>query len=188
MKVYTKGGDKGRTSLIGGARVPKFDLRVDAYGTVDELTASVALLYDSMNEDARLIGKMAQQRVELLEAIERLMRLGAILAAEGDVLEKLPPLLPQDVEKLEAGIDAMTQNHAPSFVFTLPVGATLISKSHVARTICRRAERLTLKSAEVYPVPPVVISYLNRLSDYLYIISIEIARVLEIEPVVWQTK
>lgn len=186
MKVYTKGGDKGRTSLIGGERVDKFDPRVEAYGTVDELSASVAYLYDSISAREQLKGKMARQREELITIVERLMRLGALLAADEKWIEKLPPLVKEDVEALEKGIDHMSQRDNSSFSFTLPVGDQLISYSHVARTICRRAERLTIKSAQIHPTPPICREYLNRLSDYLYTISIELGLELGIEPIIWK--
>lgn len=188
MKVYTKGGDKGRTSLIGGERVDKFDPRVEAYGTVDELTSSIAYLYDSIVARDELKEKMPRQKTELLTITERLMRLGAILAADDKYIDKLPSLLKEDVEYLERAIDHMSEHHNTNFVFTLPVGDPLISYSHIARTICRRAERFTIKSAIEYPSPSICREYLNRLSDYLYVISIEIGRELGIEPVVWNTK
>lgn len=188
MKVYTKGGDKGRTSLIGGERVEKFDLRVEAYGTVDELTAYLANLYDLISEREALKGKMNQEKEELYIATERLMRLGAILAADIEYIDRLPQLSEEDVKALEAGIDRMSLRESGEFRFTLPMGDSLISQCHIVRTICRRAERCTIKSASEHKIPQSCKEYLNRLSDYLYMLTKELGRELDVAEVVWQTK
>ncbi len=168
MKVYTKVGDKGTTSLIGGERVSKYDIRVEAYGTVDELSAHIALLSDkmSLNED------LMKSAFELIRINSMLMNIEAHLAV-GNSEEPSgyqPPEI-SGIEQLEESIDRM-QALLPSIdKFTIPGGCELNSLSHIARTVCRRAERRAVEVEERFGLDPQVLIYLNRLSDYLYLLG-----------------
>jgi cob(I)alamin adenosyltransferase len=163
-KIYTKTGDKGQTTLIGGTRVPKYDLRIDAYGTVDELNAYIGLLRDFDIDD--------HSRSILLEIQDRLFTLESSLAHDGRPLaHALPQLHPEDVELLEKEIDRMNETLPELTAFILPGGHVTVSNCHIARTVCRRAERLTIRMNEQYPVDPLNIRYLNRLSDYLFVLA-----------------
>ena len=172
MKVYTRTGDKGTTSLIGGERVFKTDERVEAYGTVDELTAFVALLTDKLRPDPT-----AAPYVEALNNIlSRLMTVEAVLAcgrpAETDAAAaKRPSLDPSCVAWLEEQIDAMQATLSAIDKFTLPGGHETLSLCHVCRTVCRRAERAALRADHRWTVETATLSYLNRLSDYFYVLG-----------------
>lgn len=188
MKIYTKGGDKGRTSLIGGERVSKCDLRVEAYGSVDELSAFVALLTDKLSESSFAEG--AQQRVdELVEELvvveSRLMSVAALLAV-GEGAKSIEPIAESHIEALEHSIDRMQEQLKPITFFTIPGGHTLCSLCHVCRTVCRRAERAVLRAAESYDVESSALRYLNRLSDYLYILGRTLTELLSVEERLWQ--
>ncbi len=188
MAVYTRTGDSGSTSLIGGERVSKTDLRLEAYGTVDELSAFVAELYDSINENKTLKDKLAAQKEELLYIIVKLMDVEALLAADRGYYDKLPKVDETDINKLECSIDEMTAKLPKLTKFTLPVGHTLISKSHICRTVCRRAERVSLRCMESYDISLEAVKFLNRLSDYLYTLSRLLSLELDIEEKVWVGK
>ncbi len=163
-KIYTKTGDKGTTALIGGTRVPKYDIRIEAYGTVDELNAYIGLLRD-MDIDAH-------SKKILLEIQDRLFTMESSLAKDDKPeVHPLPKLTVQDVELLEKEIDKMNENLPELTAFILPGGHITVSYCHIARTVCRRAERLTLRMNETYPADPVNIQYLNRLSDYLFVLG-----------------
>jgi cob(I)alamin adenosyltransferase len=164
MKIYTKTGDKGETSLIGGKRVPKYHPRIEAYGTIDELIAFVGLLRDQNLE----------KRVEdnLLNIQDKLMVCAAILATDcEDCKIKIPSILDEDIEYLEKEIDSMQTKLPELKYFLLPGGNNAVSLCHIIRTICRRAERKTLKLSEELFVPDSVLIYLNRLSDYFFVLS-----------------
>jgi len=181
MKIYTKTGDQGTTSLLGGTRVSKANLRIDAYGTVDELNAYIGLLRDQ---------EVNNGRQEILKEIQdRLFTLGAALATSPgkDNIQK-PDIHIQDVERLEKEIDIMEQNLEPLKNFILPGGHQIVSFCHVARTVCRRAERCTILLDQNEPVDPVLITYLNRLSDYLFVLGRLIAKELNIEEVLWEPR
>jgi cob(I)alamin adenosyltransferase len=177
MKVYTKTGDKGKTSLIGGTRVAKNHPRLEAYGTVDELMAHTALLMDSIND--------AGDKEFLLWTLDRLMTLASVLAAEGEVAKKLPLLLPEDVQRMEKKIDEMEGNLEPLRSFVLPGGHQAVSQCHVARTVCRRTERLIVSLEENDDIPPIVNQYINRMSDYLFVLSRKITKDLQIISKKW---
>ena len=163
MKIYTKSGDAGTTSLIGGERVSKCDARVEAYGTVDELTAFVALLADEIRDDSR-----ANDVVAELERVEsELMTVQALLAVGCGGEGKIAPLELSRVETLERAIDRMQAEIPAITKFTIPGGHRALSLSHVCRTVCRRAERAALRAAEFTTVDGTTLKYLNRLSDYL---------------------
>jgi cob(I)alamin adenosyltransferase len=170
FKIYTKGGDKGETSLIGGRRVPKFDLQIEAYGTVDELNSFVGLIRDDTDD--------VQSRETLLEIQDRLFTLESLLAEDKipdperqAKARPLPQLAEDDVVLLENEIDRMNERLPDLTSFILPGGHRLGSLCHVARTICRRAERVCLQLAQNQEVDPLVIKYLNRLSDYFFVLS-----------------
>ncbi|MEN9701307.1 MAG: hypothetical protein RIR55_622 [Bacteroidota bacterium] len=166
MKIYTKGGDLGKTSLIGGTRVPKSHIRIESYGTVDELNSFIGLLSDLLtNEEIKIILKEVQ---------DRLFTVGSSLACDPDKEPhlKIPDLKETDITYLEQQIDAMNLVLAPMKSFILPGGHQAISTAHIARCVCRRAERwcVNLQEENLF-VEPMVIQYLNRLSDYLFVVA-----------------
>jgi cob(I)alamin adenosyltransferase len=179
MKIYTKSGDSGTTSLIGGKRVPKSDVRIEAYGTVDELIAFTGLLRDGCN--------IIKVKEELLVIQGRLMVCASILAADCDNCEvKLPKLEEQDIQFLESSIDRMEVSLKPLQSFILPGGNVQSSYSHVARTVCRRAEREVLRLNEISKVDALVLKYLNRLADYFFVLSRFLAKETNSDEITWQ--
>ena len=166
MKIYTKAGDEGKTSLIGGSKVPKSHIRIESYGTVDELNSFVGLLSDLVND--------AGVKVILKEVQDRLFTVGSSLACDPDKEPhlKIPDLKQEDIVFLEQHIDAMNEVLEPMKSFILPGGHQAISTAHIARCVCRRAERwcVNLQEEELF-VEPMVIQYLNRLSDYLFVLA-----------------
>ena len=178
MKIYTLTGDGGKTSLIGGARVSKDDPRIDAYGTVDELSAHIGFLIDQdLDESLRAV---------LIRILERLMVCASRLAAADETLLKdLPLLKPEDVTFLEESIDKLSANLPPVKFFTLPYGHQSVSAANIARTVCRRAERAVVRLSAQSPVENVILSYLNRLSDYLYVLSRKIKQDFSIDEKPW---
>jgi cob(I)alamin adenosyltransferase len=181
FRIYTKTGDKGETALFGGRRVPKSDLRVDAYGTVDELNSFIGLLRDSTeNQYVREILALTQHR---------LFTLGAHLASDPDKHPPTPDLLTDDITLLENEMDAMDEHLPPLKHFILPGGHPTVSICHLCRTVCRRAERLTValvQSGE--PVDDLALQYLNRLSDYFFLLARFLAKDLGVEEVIWKTR
>jgi cob(I)alamin adenosyltransferase len=181
MKIYTKTGDQGITSLLGGTRVPKSDLRIDAYGTVDELNSYIGLLRDQdINKD----------RIGILKEIQdRLFTIGADLATvPGKDKVKKPDLHLEDVELLEREMDQMELKLPALTAFILPGGHTAVSFCHLARTVCRRTERITVELASIEPVSDLVIQYLNRLSDYLFVLGRMMALELNVEEITWKPR
>ncbi len=163
MKIYTKTGDEGTTALFGGKRVLKSDLRIETYGTIDELNSWVGVLRDQEVNKSR--------HAELVEIQDRLFTIGSILAVEpGNTKVSVPSLKADDVTFLEKHIDAMDTKLAPMKVFVLPGGHTAVSFGHVTRTVCRRAERLVIALNAAESVEPLVPKYLNRLSDYFFVL------------------
>ncbi len=164
MKVYTKTGDKGTTALFGGARVSKAHIRIDSYGTVDELNSHIGLLRDQpVNSNRHDI---------LVEIQDRLFTLGSILATEpGNTKVKIPALTEKDVVALEKSIDQMEETLEPMKNFVLPGGHQSVSFCHIARCVCRRAERQIIALADHEEVPPIAIQFINRLSDFLFVLS-----------------
>lgn len=181
MKIYTKTGDKGTTSLIGGERVSKCDLRVEAYGTVDELMAFLALLTDTLTEDER-----TESLVEPLQRItSQLMTVSALFAVGKGGEGKIAPIAEERITELETMIDAM-QTEIPAITkFTIPGGHKALSLSHVCRTVCRRAERAALRAQEVAEIDASALKYLNRLSDYLYTLGRVVTERLKVEECLW---
>jgi len=182
IKIYTKTGDKGETSLIGGTRVPKFHPRIEAYGTVDELNSFVGVIRDHVsNEHARKI---------LLEIQDRLFTLESLLAKDPDSKTEitLPQIFEEDILLLEKEIDAMNAELPPLRSFILPGGHPAVSFSHVARTVCRRAERLTIRLSKAQPVDFILIRYLNRRSDYLFVLARWRGKVNGAEETLWKPR
>lgn len=178
MKVYTKTGDKGTTSLISGKRVTKYNIRIEAYGSIDELMAFTAVLFDSIDNK--------NHKAFLLEIQDRLMTSATILAADCDDCGfKLPEINESDIEKIEQEIDAMDAELPQLTHFVLPGGHPAVSNCHVARTVCRRCERLALKVNDEEAPCPMVVKYLNRLSDYFFILSRKLAQELKIDEISW---
>ena len=181
MKVYTKTGDKGETSLFGGTRVSKANSRIHAYGTVDELNSYLGLLRD--------LSAHKNRNTELQRIQDRLFTLGAILATErADSLKKLPRIKLNDVVYLEEAIDQMDASLEPLTSFVLPGGHPTVSYCHIARCVCRRAERLTIETAEEINLDPFIVKYLNRLSDFLFILSRKVLHDLDIPELPWVPK
>ncbi len=181
MKIYTKTGDQGTTSLFGGKRVSKANLRIDTYGTVDELNSYVGLLRDQ---------QINQNRKDILVEIQdRLFTIGSILATEpGNTNVKIPQILEEDVVLLEQEMDKMDTELPPMKFFVLPGGHASISFGHVARTVCRRAERITIALSHQEAIDPLVIKYLNRLSDYLFVLCRAMAHELNVEETPWKPR
>lgn len=181
MKLYTKTGDKGTTSLIGGTRVAKSDLRIEAYGTIDELNSYIGLVRDQ---------EVNSLRAGVLKEIQdRLFTIGALLATDPEKSRmKTPDLHEEDIELLEQEIDTMTVAVPPLRAFVLPGGHPSVSFCHVARCVCRRAERLAIHLQEHAPVEELVIKYLNRLSDYLFALCRKMTQELGAEEITWKPR
>lgn len=181
MKIYTKTGDKGITSLLGGSRVLKSDQRINAYGTIDELNSYLGLLGDQEINKPRL--------VQLREIQDRLFTIGSHLATEpGKDSIKLPDLKEDDIIMLEREMDSMNEKLPEMRSFILPGGHQSVSFCHIARCVCRRAERLVVQLHEVQPVEAILIIYLNRLSDYLFVLARSMAKELNAEEVRWNAR
>ncbi|MEL1241797.1 cob(I)yrinic acid a,c-diamide adenosyltransferase [Flavobacterium flavipallidum] len=185
MKIYTKTGDKGTTALFGGTRVPKDHIRIESYGTVDELNSYIGLIRDQEID--------SHYKEILIEIQDRLFTVGAILATPEDKtvlkngksrLQNLG-IITSDIELLENEIDAMETQLPQMTHFVLPGGHTTVSHCHIARCICRRAERLTVHLSHNEAVAEIVISYLNRLSDYLFVLARKLSLDLNAEEVKW---
>jgi cob(I)alamin adenosyltransferase len=178
MKIYTKKGDQGQTSLIGGMRVPKFDLRIDSYGTVDELNSHLGLLRDQDIDES--------YKLQIIDIQQILFTVGSHLAVgkEGSSM-KLPELRQEHVAFLEQSIDAMDEKLEPMRFFVLPGGHPAVSQAHIARCVCRRAERLVVHLSSEEKVDAIILTYLNRLSDYLFTLSRKIASDLGVKEQPW---
>lgn len=164
MKIYTKTGDKGQTSLIGGTRVPKYHVRIESYGTVDELNSYIGLI---MCQDI----ESHHQRI-LKEIQDRLFTIGSSLASDPERSKmKIPDLLESDITLLEKEMDSMNEVLPELKHFILPGGNTVVSYCHLARCVCRRAERLAVQLAAESFVDSNITIYLNRLSDYLFVLA-----------------
>ena len=185
MKVYTKTGDKGTTALFGGTRVSKHHIRIESYGTVDELNSHIGLIRDQKINP--LYKKV------LIEIQDRLFTVGAILATppEKEILKNGQPrlqnlgIIESDIEFLEKEIDTMEEQLPPMTNFVLPGGHTTVSYCHIARCVCRRAERLSVHLNDIEPTDEMVIKYLNRLSDYLFVLARKLSLELNADEVKW---
>jgi cob(I)alamin adenosyltransferase len=183
FKIYTKTGDKGSTSLIGGVRVPKSHIRIDSYGTIDELNSCLGMVGDmSANNEIQ---------EALREIQDRLFTIGSELATSPDkeVKMKLPDLHEADITWLEAQIDKMNEVLPEMRSFILPGGNVASSTCHVARCICRRAERICVAMQEHNePIAPLIIPYLNRLSDYLFVLARYIGHINNAPEIPWRPR
>jgi len=183
FRIYTKTGDKGTTSLIGGTKVPKSHLRIEAYGTIDELNSHIGFCNDQLQH--------AATNLMLKEIQDRLFTIGSSLATdpEKENKMKIPDLHEADVELLEQEMDKMDEQLSPMTSFLLPGGHPSVSALHIARCVCRRAERNCVRmQMEEMEVAPLVIQYLNRLSDYLFVLSRFIARELGAPEIPWKPR
>ena len=183
MKIYTKTGDKGKTSLIGGTKVFKSDLRIETYGTVDELNSFVGLCLDHL--------KSHNINNVLAEIQDRLFTIGSALACdpEKETKLKIPDLHEEDIVLLEKEIDKMNEVLPVMKSFVLPGGHVTVSTLHIARTVCRRAERCCVKmEKKEMEVESLIIKYLNRLSDYLFILARFAAQLLGVNEIPWKPR
>ena len=182
-KIYTKTGDKGETSLIGGTRVPKYHDRIEAYGTVDELNSYIGLIRDQLVNN--------HYKEILLEIQDRLFTVGSVLASapeKSGMMGKIPDLKQSDVEFLEKEIDRMNESLPELKNVILPGGHPVVSYCHLARCVCRRAERLSVHLKSESEVPELIIIYLNRLSDYLFVLARKLAQDLGAPEIPWRPR
>jgi cob(I)alamin adenosyltransferase len=183
MKIYTKTGDAGKTSLIGGTKVPKSHIRIESYGTVDELNSYIGLVSDYLTDE--------HSKTVLKEIQDRLFTIGSSLACdpEKEPLMKMPDLKETDVALLEKEIDKMNEVLPPMKNFILPGGHLAVSTAHVARCVCRRAERICIQmQQEEMFIDALVIKYINRLSDYLFVLARYIGLLLKVEEIPWKPR
>jgi cob(I)alamin adenosyltransferase len=185
MKIYTKTGDKGTTALFGGTRVPKHNIRIESYGTVDELNSHIGLVKDQ---------ELDQETKDILSRIQdRLFTIGAILATDPEkaVLKSgkerlnIPKISEEDVKLLEDEMDRMNESLPEMTHFVLPGGHQSVSFCHIARCVCRRAERMSTALYEISPFDDLVLQYLNRLSDYLFVLARKLSKELKADEVKW---
>ncbi len=183
FKIYTKTGDLGKTSLIGGTKVPKSHTRIESYGTVDELNSFIGLVSDSISD--------THTKIILKEIQDRLFTVGSSLACdpEKETSMKIPDLKESDINVLENEIDKMNEVLPEMKNFILPGGHIAVSTTHIARCVCRRSERICVNMMENEMfVDLLVIKYLNRLSDYLFVLARYIAHLLNVEEIVWKAR
>jgi len=188
MKIYTKTGDKGTTALFGGTRVPKHHIRIESYGTVDELNSHIGLIRD---QDIDVYYK------DILIIIQdKLFTVGAILATDPDKATlksgkerlNIPKISSEDIELLEKEMDTMNEALPEMTHFVLPGGHQTVSFCHIARCVCRRAERLASALNDLEPFQPETLTYLNRLSDYLFVLARKLSKDLQADEVKWIPK
>jgi cob(I)alamin adenosyltransferase len=185
MKIYTKTGDTGTTALFGGTRVAKHHIRIESYGTVDELNSHIGLIRD---QDIDL-----HTKEELITIQNKLFTVGAILATppekqtlkNGKERLNIPKISEQDITRLETQMDIMNQTLPEMTHFVLPGGHTTVSYCHIARCVCRRAERIVTLLDEQQGIDPRVLKYLNRLSDYLFVVARKLSYDLKADEVKW---
>jgi len=183
LKIYTKTGDKGTTSLIGGTKVPKSHLRIEAYGTVDELNSYIGLCKDLLTDK--------KSKIILQEIQDRLFTIGSSLACdpEKEPKMKIPDLKEEDITLLEKQIDGMNETIPPMKSFILPGGHPSVSHLHIARCICRRAERCCVRlEFEKEEIESIIIKYLNRLSDHLFVLARYTSHQLKAEEIPWKPR
>lgn len=183
QKIYTKTGDKGKTGLIGGTKVFKSDLRIEAYGTIDELNAWVGYIIDYINDFSA--------NNTLKEIQDRLFTIGSSLACDPEKETKLsiPDLHEEDVKRLEKEIDTMNETLPEMKHFILPGGHAAVSVTHITRCVCRRAERCCVSlTTQKSNVDPLIIKYLNRLSDYLFVLARYVSKIHNIREVTWMPR
>jgi cob(I)alamin adenosyltransferase len=181
MKIYTKKGDEGKTGLIGGTRVPKNAIRIDAYGTVDELNSYIGVVRDYEIDP--------ESKKQIIEIQDRLFTIGSSLASDPEKSNmKIPDLKESDVQILEQWMDEMDESLPKMRFFVLPGGNHAVSFCHVARCVCRRAERIIVELNEKEFVAPLVLSYMNRLSDYLFVLGRKITKDLGAQEQAWHPR
>lgn len=181
LKIYTRKGDKGETSLIGGRRVPKFSLRVECYGTVDELNSVIGMVRD--------LSECFQYQETLLEIQDRLFTVESLLASDSsESAVTLPQLYEMDVLFLESEIDRMNEGLPVLSSFVLPGGHIAVSWSHIARTVCRRAERHIIRLAAEENVDDIIIKYINRLSDFLFVLARRLSYNMKVDENLWKAR
>ena len=188
MKIYTKTGDTGTTALFGGTRVPKHHIRIESYGTVDELNSHIGLVRDQKTEK--------RTKETLLQVQDRLFTIGAILATDpekatlknGKERLNIPKISAKDILFLEEEIDVMNEALPEMTHFVLPGGHQSVSFCHIARCVCRRAERLATALNEIEAFDEEVLTYLNRLSDYLFVLARKLSYDLQAEEIAWIPK
>lgn len=180
FKIYTKTGDAGETGLFGGRRLPKSHLRIESYGTVDELNSYLGVVRDSTEDE--------HVRMVLKEIQDRLFAVGADLATDPAESKSPADVTENDIQLLENEIDGMDGQLPDLRNFILPGGHTTVSFCHVARCVCRRAERLVVALNMDEPVDPIIVKYLNRLSDYLFTLSRKLGHDLGAEEVTWRPR
>lgn len=169
MKIYTKKGDTGTTGLIGGTRVLKSSLRIESYGTIDELNSYIGVVRDQGIHETKVS--------QLIEIQDRLFTIGSSLASDPEKSNmKIPDLKESDIQQLERWMDEMDEGLPEMRFFVLPGGHPAVSFCHVARCVCRRAERIIVDLSQNEFVAPLVISYINRLSDYLFVLSRQVTK------------
>jgi cob(I)alamin adenosyltransferase len=182
-KIYTKTGDLGKTALIGGTKVPKNHIRIETYGTVDELNSYIGLVTDHVAD--------VHTKTVLKEIQDRLFTVGSSLACdpEKEPKMKIPDLKESDIVLLEKEMDTMHETLPPMKFFVLPGGHVAVSTMHIARCVCRRAERLcvNMQQQDMF-VEPLVIKYINRLSDYLFVLARYTGFKLGVEEIPWKPR
>ena len=183
FKIYTKTGDKGNTSLIGGTKVPKNDIRIETYGTVDELNSWIGHINDLLDQP--------ELKNDLKEIQDRLFTIGSALATDADkeVKMRLPDLQDSDIQFLEKRIDTMTNLLPEMKSFILPGGHPVVSSIHIVRCVCRRAERLavSMQQNDLF-IEEKIIRYLNRLSDYLFTLARFTGKILGAAEIPWKPR
>jgi cob(I)alamin adenosyltransferase len=180
MKIYTKTGDKGMTGLLGGTRVPKHHIRIESYGTIDELNAFIGQLRDHH------LDTLSDQMLELIQ--NKLFIIGSGLASDPAVSKvKIPVILENDVLRLETEMDRMNEELPEMRHFILPGGHPAVSACHIVRCVCRRAERNIVHLSELEWVDPFIIQYMNRLSDYLFVLARMIGKQKGSDEIIWKS-
>ncbi|MCC1484924.1 cob(I)yrinic acid a,c-diamide adenosyltransferase [Winogradskyella immobilis] len=188
MKIYTKTGDKGTTALFGGTRVPKHHIRIESYGTIDELNSHIGLIRDQAIDPIH--------KTTLMEIQDRLFTIGAILATDpekatlknGKARLNIPKISDSDIKRLEDSMDSMNASLPEMTHFVLPGGHQTVSFCHIARCVCRRAERLASHLNDIEPFQPETLMYINRLSDYLFVLARKLSDELQAEEIKWIPK
>jgi cob(I)alamin adenosyltransferase len=181
FRIYTRTGDEGETSLFGGKRLPKDHLRIESYGTLDELNAQIGLLRDQLQDP--------ELREELHEIQNRLFSMGSYLAMDPDKKsDPIEMIRKADVEALEQAMDRMDEDLEPLRNFILPGGHVTVSQAHIARCVCRRAERLVVALSREESVEGIILQYLNRLSDFFFILARYLGHRLGVEEVIWSSR